>query len=317
MKQHIKAAWAKIDPGHLMDGMFVPTGGKKRGRLYVPPRLFGSLEISFQGFEQLGADDQSVLLAISAQLGIDGLTISDEPKGEVGQQLRLALDFSQDDGAKIASRRTSLRALAIDAGYDPYGSTDKIKICLNRLRAAQVRETNRATGWDRACNLISVSFHKDGAAYIAANPRLSQAIFHGQHVRVSLFERNQLKSEVAKLLHCWLCSNVRLGQSLGNGNGARLDTLAPHIWGQGAWEGFSKQSKSYKRGLLVAALDEIFDATKYLHGGNGWEIDCTSSGLVMVSRPKNLPGWERRLALPSNQRRLLEEWFDGLIPKSL
>lgn len=30
-----------------------------------------------------------------------------------------------------------------------------------------------------------------------------------------------------ELLHCWFCSNIRLGQALGNGNGAHLDTLRP------------------------------------------------------------------------------------------
>jgi hypothetical protein len=69
-----------------------------------------------------------------------------------------------------------------------------------------------------------------------------------QHVKISLFERNELKSEVAKLLHCWFCSNIRLGRTLGNGNGAHLDTLAPHVWGHAAWEGFSASDRSKKRG---------------------------------------------------------------------
>ena len=60
-----------------------PTKGKKRGRLFVEPRRFGDLEIGFQGFEQLGADDQSILLALSAQLGIDGLMIDDDPPGPI------------------------------------------------------------------------------------------------------------------------------------------------------------------------------------------------------------------------------------------
>ncbi|MCY5962584.1 replication protein C, IncQ-type, partial [Salmonella enterica subsp. enterica serovar 1,4,[5],12:i:-] len=91
----------------------------------------------------------------------------------------------------------------------------RAKKSLNRLRATQIREIDRETGWDRACNLISLSFnHKSGEIYVAANPRLTCAVFHGQHVRVSLFERNALETEVAKLLHCWLCSNIRLGRAL-------------------------------------------------------------------------------------------------------
>jgi hypothetical protein len=101
-----------------------------------------------------------------------------------------------------------------------------------------------------------------------------------------------LESEAAKILHCWLCSNIRLGQSLGNGNGVRIDSLAPHVWGGLAWEGFAASDKSKKRGLLRAALSEIADKTRTLQGGLGWAIDQSSSGLVIVSRPKELPGAE-------------------------
>ncbi|MDD1975440.1 replication protein C, IncQ-type [Pseudomonas tussilaginis] len=293
--RNIKPAYARIDPAHVFDGLFVPTKGKTHGRLLVEPRRFGKLEIGFQGFEQLGVQDQSILLALTAQLGIARLVIDATSMGPVSKQLRLALDFNQDDGAPLASKRTFLRSLLIDAGYNPDTSTDKAKDSLNRLRATQIREIDRETGWDRVCNLISVNFnHKTKEIYVAANPRLTGAVFRGQHVKISLFERNELESEVAKLLHCWLCSNIRLGQALGNGNGAHLDTLAPHVWGRVAWEGYSKQSKSQKRTLLRDSLDEIAERTRGLQGGKGWDIDQTSSGVVLVRRPKELPLLERK-----------------------
>jgi hypothetical protein len=313
-QQHIKPAYAKFDPAYLFDGLFVPTNGKKRGRLFVELRRFGKLEVGFQGFEQLGADDQSILLALTAQLGIDGLVIDAKPTGSMSQQLRLDLDFNRDDGAPLASKRTSLRSLLIDAGYRNYESGRALKNakeCLNRLSNTQIREINLETGWDRRCNLVSVSFnHKTGEIYIAANPRMTGAVFCGQYVKVSLFERNELESEVAKLLHCWLCSNIRLGQALGNGNGAHIDTLAPHIWGK-AWDGFSKQSRSQKRGHLRYALDEIADSTRGLQGGNGWAIDQTGSGLVLVSRPKDLPFLEGLPDVtPSKYRQLISQFSE-------
>jgi hypothetical protein len=306
-QQHIKPAYARLDPAHAFDGLFVPTKGKKRGRLLVEQRRFGALEIGFQGFEQLGTDDQSILLALTAQLGIDGLVIDAEPAGPVSQQLRLALNFSKDDGAPLASKRTTLRSLLIDAGHNPDTSTTKAKASLNRLRAAQIRELDRSTGWDRVCNLISVSFnHNTGEIHVAANPRLTGAVFRGQHVKVSLFERNELESEVAKLLHCWLCSNIRLGRALGNGNGAHIDTLAPHVWGLQAWESASTKVKSQRRAQLRSALDEIADRTRKLHGGYGWSIDRTSSGLVLVSRPKELPMYDEMELTPGEYERIME-----------
>ncbi len=298
--RRIRPAWAPLDPAHLNDGLFVPTWGKRRGRLLVPQRPFGGIEIGYQGFEQLGANDQSFLLALTAQLGIDGLLIGADHPGEVSQQLRLALDFKDgDDGSPLATKRITLYSLLVDAGYeDPEGgkATSDAKEALNRLRSAQIREVNPQTGWDRTCNLIAVDFsHISGDIHVAVNPRLTSAVFNGQHIRVSLFERNRFESEISKLLHCWLCSNIRLGQALGGGNGAKLDTLAIHVWGPADWESASKSTKTKRRGRLVDALDEIKDQTRQLHGGYGWAIDHTSSGLVMVSRPKELP---------------LEEWFD-------
>jgi hypothetical protein len=106
---------------------------------------------------------------------------------------------------------------------------------------------------------------------------------------VSLHERNLLENETAKILHAWLCSNIRLGQSLGkHGNGAHIDTLAPHVWGA-AHNDESAKVRSVRRSLLSAALEDIADKTTHLNGGHGWVIDKSSDGLVLVSRPKTLP----------------------------
>lgn len=43
-----------------------------------------------------------------------------------------------------------------------------------------------------------------------------------------------------------------------------------------------------------AALDEIADCTRGLQGGMGWTIGKTNSGLVQVSRPKELPFLEEQ-----------------------
>ncbi|RMN48712.1 hypothetical protein SAMN05444506_102171 [Pseudomonas syringae] len=49
-----------------------------------------------------------------------------------------------------------------------------------------------------------------------------------------------------------------------------------------------------KRGQLRAALQEIAEQTRSLHGGYGWSVDQMSSGLVLVSRPKRVPLIEQR-----------------------
>ena len=294
MKQIIKSSYAKVDPVHLFDGLFVPTNGiNRKQRLYVPPRKFGDSEISFQGFELLGSDDQSVLLAITAQLGTGGLLIGSQPN-KIASDLRSKLSLTYDEATPIATKKVSLRSLSIDAGYDPQRSTSTITASLNRLRNAQIREID-PTGADRTSNIISAEFNrKTKETYIAANPRITNAVFSGQHIRVSLFERNVLDTEVAKLLHCWLSSNIRLGNSLGrDGGGAMIDTLAPHVWGVNQEEQSAKV-RCRRRGLLRDALDEIADKTMKLQGGYGWVIDQTKPGLVFVGRPKELPTLEHQ-----------------------
>lgn len=301
-KVRISPAYARFDHSHLFDGLFVPTNGRKRQRLDVPARNFGEITVAFRGYEQTGADDQSVLLAICAQLGVDGAFIGEEPKGEISKKLREAIELKGDTSGSLATMETSIRSILIDAGYkDVEGGKAfrNVKASLERLRLAHVVEVNKKTGWSRDARLLAAHFNeKTGQTFVAINPRLTGAIFSGQHARVSLFERNLLETEVAKILHCWLCSNVRLGKSLGGDNGAELDTLAPHIWGP-LHDNESRQIKSKRRILLKEALYEIEQATQTLHKERGWSVDITSSGLALVTRAAKLPLLEQKGKLPS------------------
>jgi hypothetical protein len=286
--KNIKPSFCKLDMAHLFDGLFVPTNGRERGRLYVAPRRFGDVEVSFQGFAQLGPADQSILLAVAAQLGIDGKEFGENKGGEEQAALWKKLQVEGNtEGAVCGSIKTTLYSIMRDAGYENLKATEDAKACLKRLGNAQVREVNKASGWDRRCNLVSFRMnHKDGVVFIATNPRLTGAIFKGQHCKVSLYERNTLETGVAKMLHCWLSSNINLGEALGYGNGAAVDTLIPHIWGPGE---ISRKTKCVRRGQIKDALDEIKTNTARLNRGGGWIIDQTSSGMMLVSRPKTLP----------------------------
>jgi len=308
VKQNIKVAYAKLDPAHLFDGLFVPTKGAKREkgkdgilrrpRLIVEPRDFGGFSVGFQGFEQLGADDQSILLAITAQLGIDGFTIGNDPEGDISKKLRENFEFKGDITGDVGTKKTTLRSILMNAGYNPDIGTRIVKESLNRLRNTQIREKT-SSGWDRTANLISTVFNeKSGEVYIAANPKLTKAIFHGQHVKISLFERNQLESEVAKILHAWLCSNVRPGGKLGFSGLVKIKSLIPHVWGPYSIEGASVKVACVKRGLIRDALDEIKDNTANLYGSYGWHIEVNKSE-ALILRPKDLPLIESSFTLPS------------------
>lgn len=284
----LRTSFALLDPGHVFDGLFVPTQGRSRGRLLVSPRRFGSLEIGFQGYEQLGADDQSFLLALTAQLGIEKRVIEACPAGQIGAELRRSLDLNLDEVRPVATKAVSLRSLLVDAGYHPSSSTNRAWESLNRLRATQIREIDRETGWDRVCNLVSVSINRaERQIYVAANPRLTAALFGAQFVPVSLLERNLLETDVGKILHCWLSSNIRPGQSLGNGNGAHLETLGARVWGP-TWSGSSRQQRGKRRGLIRDALAELAQKTNESSSQAGWQIDLSHSEIMMISRPRTI-----------------------------
>ena len=85
-----------------------------------------------------------------------------------------------------------------------------------------------------------------------------------------------------------------------------IDTLAPHVWGKAAWEEFSKQSKSQSAGNCVLRWMKSQTARAACKGGIGWAIDQTSSGLVLVSRPKELPFLEHDMR-PSEVLDLLSQ----------
>ncbi|WP_051240765.1 replication protein C, IncQ-type [Tepidiphilus margaritifer] len=289
--KRIESSYARFDYAHLFDGVFVPTSGTKRGRLFVPPRTFDNVEISFYGYEQLGADDQSVFLAVAAQLGIGGgVAKSETPTGD---ELRRKI-FSEtvDDGSRVAAIRTSLRAIARDAGYGAGGVDLKIvHKCLHRLGCTIVREFGAYEAGhrvDRRCMLLSSKIEIDTKeVVIAANPRLTRSIYgEQQHIKVSLIERNALESEVAKILHAWLCAVVRPGGILGR-DGVLIDTLMPHVWGAQCAEA-SAPVRSNRRARIRDALVEIAQRTR-------WRIDL-SRHLVYITRPKMMPRPESIIA---------------------
>lgn len=284
MKKIALSLYAKLDPAHLYDGLFVPTGGRPRGRLYVPPRSFGGVKVSYQGYEQLGAGDQSVLLAIAAQAGMRRVIVPHGTESSVGAALRRRLyGDGDDDQSRLVAIATTLYALAKDAGYTAIsGETiGLVRASLNRLGNAQIRIISRRL--DTAANIIgSIVDPETGSVGVVINPRLTEAVLGGQHARISLTERRALRSEVAKLLHAWLSAYLRAGKSLV----AEIDTLGPHVWGP-AWHQGDPAVRSRRRGQLRDALNEI--------RGIGWQADADNTGSqisgsqVCITRPRNAP----------------------------
>lgn len=327
------AQYALVDRACLLDGVFVPTKGiktkvhsvdgkevRRRSVLFVQIYSKNKKDyVKIESTQQLGCDDQSVLLALVARMGMEGALLTDlsSPSykagadavfGEGAKQLGL---FEPIGGFK--DNIVSYRSLGIDAGYHDNISSKAIKDSLIRLSNVSITRYDGSTpsvkdaDRGRKTQLIGLTFGERHAR-VWVNPGLAFAMFGPvgrPYVRISLFERNTLKTEAAKLLHAWLCANVGPGHTLGEyDSGAHPDTLARHVWGisKDEQDKQSKQLKSKRRGIVLGAIEEMDMQLNNLHsripGERAWVFD-ERGGIIHVSQPRELPKIEQQMERPS------------------
>jgi hypothetical protein len=291
--------FAKLDPAHVLDGLFVPTAQKGQALYDVSGQFDGGV-ISFKG-SQLSVAHQSVLLSIAARTGrqpkADGLVIagtandllSQSQVAEPPEQLKLTeeqLELAQQaeklartDEAKkhdFSLVKTSAYSLLVDAGMKT-GASDyhKLRELLHEMASVVMYRNIKGTGG--TSQLLSFQHQKDKFV-VSLNWRLADAIFGGQNIHVSLTERHLLsESPVAKILHTWLSAYIRPGQSLMAGHGAEVDTLVQHVWGN---RPYSADTLRKRRGRIREALVAINDL-------RGWTTSVEGNH-AFISRPKLL-----------------------------
>ncbi len=267
--------FAKIDPAHIVDGLFVPCAGRKRQALDKVGGEWAGGEISFTGV-QLGAAEQDVLLAICARTGRTGLQVCGNEKDLLASQLSLSLDEAAAD-KDLGRVEVTAYSLLLDAGLGTSGRSYKVLLkYLKNLAAVSVyRRVGKVGG---ASPLIGFK-HIGDHFTVAVNWRLTDAIFGHQYIAVSLHERRQIKSEAGRILHTWLSAHIRLGGSLMAGRGVAIDSLIPHVYGRSRC---SDKVWRVRRGQIRAALAEISDL-------KGWVCSLDATGRAVVCRPKLIP----------------------------
>lgn len=267
--------FAKFDPAFLTDGLFVPRANKNKA--INIKRTWDQGEIGFRGV-QLGAMHQSVLLAICARTGRNGLLIEGTSDDLLAQQLWLALAANKDaDDQPRSLVRASAYSVLLDAGIDTSdkGYSQLIDALRDLMTLAIFRSVGKEGG---GSNLLSFSNNEEKLA-VSLNWRLAGAIFGNQNIQVSLHERLKIHSPQARILHAWLSGHVRKNGALMAGKGASLDSLIPHVWGH---DKASKQTKSNRRARLKEAIAEI-DAL------DTWALSIEGKR-VFASRPRVVDG---------------------------
>lgn len=262
------------------DGLFTPKRSKGQS-LYDVGRIWDYGVISFKG-EQMTAQHQSVLLAICAQTARDGLIIRGNEAEVQRHEGVLKLDGMLED-PDMSFLMVSAYDLLLDANMGTGGKDYKalISILHEMSTVSLYREVSGKPKRISPLIAFPIAFKGD-LLPIRLNWRLAGSIFGQQNIRVSLNERRELRTPIARLAHCWLSCFIREGQSLMAGKGAKVQTLAKHVWGNrpasdSVWR---NRCLAFKRAMVqeIGTLD-------------GWAVTETRNrhGMLNVSRPRQMP----------------------------
>lgn len=284
------SSFAKVDPAHLLDGLFTPTA-KKGEALYGVEGIFEEIKIAFKGV-QLSVTHQSLLLAISArtarQTSAKTLLVTGNAKNLQNKQVKKLELTGEAEDLEVSIVKCSAYSLLVDAGLNTGGKNydDMVRMLHEMSTVTMYRGDMRKGGTSK---LLSFS-HISDQIVVSFNWRMAGAILGEQNIQVSLHERMQLnKFPVAKILHAWFSCHIRLGGSLMSGKGAEIDTLIRHTWG----------NRPFSDGVLKQRRLRIKEALSAINKIEGWVCDINGTH-VFVKRPKKLPQ-SRRVLLNLNQ----------------
>ena len=269
---NIKRYHARHDRAHcLAPGIFrsLRKGRRKSQNLDIT-YVFGDLSLRFVGFQPLGADDMRFLQGIIALAGPHGLILGSEPTTEAGRQLRLFLDprlaAAQQDALVVRSSMLHLLKLV---GLTGGGKNIKgLKESLRRMANVTVYVTKNQQ--EASFHLLSYVFD-DNELLVAVNPRIAEAILGRiPHARIEINEVRELKSDVACLIHQWLCAWIDPGEKKHIG----LTTIIHYLWE----ETENAKTMQKRRRCVRKALAEFEKI--------GWKITEQGGEKYEIARPK-------------------------------
>lgn len=244
--------FALHEPAMALAPIFLALGKKPQERKKLDVSTsFGNAQLRWRGPDVLGIPDQSVLLALLAIAAQQDWAACPSAASESGQQLLRGIRYDNTgEASDLAVLKASWRKIAFAAGYKSEGgqNINLVKSALRRLAETTIWEERDGKVY-QSLILFFVVGDQDGVTVIL-NRRTTDALWGGQHVRISLSERWQLGNDVAKALHAWFSSHLRPGA----GKTYRLDGLQKHVWGNDASDGGTLRSR---RRTLRSALARV------------------------------------------------------------
>ena len=273
--------FARCDPYHALPRIFRIFGRGERGGQWdeVYTVKDGLITVKFEGPQELGINDENVFLGIVALGGSGakfGMKISNMPKQPDNIQIRKLLDPMGESVEIMCKVATSQRGLMQASGYAATGAKmwRLIEDSLHRLYKTTVWVRENETGWAYPMPLIAYAINdRTGKLLLGLNQRLSQAIFGGRWVTMSLKERHKIEGDTGKALHRWISAWIKPGSTQRIG----MDSLMSHIFGDAE----VSRATSYKRKRMVE------DGLSQISQLAGWAIRYEDKrGIYAISRPE-------------------------------
>lgn len=223
---------ARHDPAHcLAPGLFrsLKRGERKKLKLDVTYQHGPNTTLRFIGFEPLNAQDMRLLQGIVALSGPNGVILSDEPKSDIGHQLRILLDPKLEAArADALVVKGTLGQLMREIGYSTDGKQTREDLKASLLRMANVTLHVCDKSREATFHLLSYAFDNlDGSLFVALNPRVAEAVIgNAAHTRIEMSEVRALQSDPTRLVHQRLCGWISPGKS----GRIELDTACGYVW---------------------------------------------------------------------------------------
>lgn len=276
---------ARVHPPVGLSTLFRPLPKQARPVLNVEYRLPDGLVLRFSARQALGVPEQTLLLVLLemageqfASVGVEAVVQADDTR-PVPQRLWTGLYPHGTSEHQSVMMDTTWEELNRRCGTDNGGSAIRMrKQCLRRLCEVVVWEEQQRRRVTQQSFLVSWLIGDDRRVHLALNHRLAAVFVGGQYARVSLAERMQLRSDLAKHIHAFFSTSIRHGHQLYIG----METLAARVW--------PRDHDSAPDGTLRRRRTELRRALDAIGRLSGWNVTRDDEhGLTTVYR-KGSPG---------------------------
>lgn len=276
MSDAMRFDFAIQEPALAIAPVFLALKKGNRKKLDVT-RTFGDSTLQWRGPDALGMPEQSALLGLLSIAGQQTFMLDPKNHKEAGRQLLARLTFGGVDiHSDLAVLKASWTKIVTASGYKSSGGNNIkiVKMSLKRLAETTVWENRHGIEYQSKL-LAWIAGDSDGVT-IVLNRRATDALSGGQHVKISLQERNALADEPAKALHAWLSGHMRQGST----RLYKISNFQTHVWGEEA-TGSTLRSRLSKLRRALGGIDLLADWNCHLMAGgqveikriNRWTID--------------------------------------------